>query len=108
MNKNYFYFLTQFHQNYLGSLFLFVIFITIHDTYVILSFPQDKTQLMMLVTWVMELYLNQIGESRDSAKITGYETLQDEFRKFLNQSKVKVNYFGDVMNSVVLFSVVLK
>ena len=45
---------------------------------------------MMLVTWVMELYLNQLGELRDSARMSGYEGMQDEFRKFLNQSKVKV------------------
>ena len=45
---------------------------------------------MMLVTWVMELYLNQLGELRDSTRMSGYEGMQDEFRKFLNQSKVKV------------------
>ncbi|XP_066913841.1 vacuolar protein sorting-associated protein 18 homolog isoform X1 [Clytia hemisphaerica] len=49
----------------------------------------DKTQLMMLVTWVMELYLNQLGEHRDNGFDGGYENLQDEFRKFLNQNRVK-------------------
>lgn len=49
---------------------------------------------MMLVTWVIELYLNQLGELRDrGTKGSKYETLQDEFEKFLNQSKVKVIKF---------------
>ena len=41
----------------------------------------------------MELYLNQLGELRDSHRKDGYEGMQDEFRKFLNQSKVKVCLF---------------
>ena len=50
---------------------------------------------MMLVTWVIELYLNQLGELRDrGTKGMAYETLQDEFRKFLNQSRVKVSLFS--------------
>lgn len=50
----------------------------------------DRTQLMMLLTWLIELYLNQLGELRDQDKKGSvYDSLQDEFRKFLNQSKVK-------------------
>ena len=47
---------------------------------------------MMLVTWVIELYLNQLGDLRDvGTKGDAYEILQDEFRKFLLQNRVKVS-----------------
>lgn len=50
----------------------------------------DNTQIMMLVTWLIELYLNQLGDMRDRGEkdTRFYKTLEDDFRKFLHQSKV--------------------
>ncbi len=46
----------------------------------------------MIVTWLIELYLNQLGELKDQgdkAK-TELDKLQEDFRKLLVQSRVKV------------------
>ncbi|KAL5007275.1 hypothetical protein ScPMuIL_016081 [Solemya velum] len=53
--------------------------------------PQDKTQLTMLVTWLIEIYLNQLGELKEEGDIRNqtYDETQEEFRTFLRQSKVK-------------------
>jgi len=52
--------------------------------------PNDKTQLTMLVTWLLELYLNELGRLRDEGKQEAdYDILQEEFRKFINQSRIK-------------------
>lgn len=53
--------------------------------------PQDKTQLTMLVTWLVEIYLNQLGELKEAGRdqTAEYEDLQEQFRKFLNQVRVK-------------------
>eukprot|EP00795_Rhopilema_esculentum_P013011 gene13011-3779_t len=53
--------------------------------------PQDRTQMTMILTWLIELYLNQIGELKDqgSKSRTELERLQEDFRKLLAQSKVK-------------------
>mgnify|MGYP001792490063 CR=1 FL=1 len=48
----------------------------------------DKTQTTMIVIWLLELYLNQLGEVRESADDIR-EGMQDEFRKFLASTKVK-------------------
>ena len=47
---------------------------------------------MMLVTWLIELYLNQLGDLRDSNEKDGeqYKVLQEDFRKFLHQGRVQV------------------
>ena len=44
----------------------------------------------MLVTWLIEIYLNQLGQLRDKGLSTDYEVVQDDFRKFINQSRIKV------------------
>ncbi len=49
----------------------------------------------MIVTWLIELYLNQLGDLRDQgdkAKIE-LDRYQEDFRKFLMQSRVKVNIY---------------
>lgn len=56
--------------------------------------PQDRTQMTMIVTWLIELYLNQIGEMRDRGlqakkKKVELERIQEDFRKLLIQSRVK-------------------
>ena len=46
----------------------------------------------MIVTWLIELYLNQLGELRDQGDKSkvDFDMLQEEFRKFLAQTRVKV------------------
>uniref|UniRef100_T1JMS9 Pep3/Vps18 beta-propeller domain-containing protein n=1 Tax=Strigamia maritima TaxID=126957 RepID=T1JMS9_STRMM len=50
----------------------------------------EKTQITMIVTWIMELYLNQLGILRDTGdKISEkYTALIDEFYSFLEKQKV--------------------
>lgn len=54
--------------------------------------PQDKTQITMIVVWVIELFLNQLGELRDSGKTDSpeYKELQKHFESFMNQRLVQV------------------
>ncbi|XP_047128733.1 vacuolar protein sorting-associated protein 18 homolog isoform X1 [Hydra vulgaris] len=52
--------------------------------------PADKTQLTMLVIWLFEIYLNQLGLLRDSGEPSeAYDVIQDDFRKFFSQSRIK-------------------
>ena len=46
----------------------------------------------MLITWLIELYLNLIGELKDrgTSTIPERERIEEEFRKLLAQSRVKV------------------
>ncbi len=55
---------------------------------------QDKAQMTMLVTWLIELYLNQLGELKEQGmdESDEYNNIQEEFRKFLSQARVKVPY----------------
>lgn len=52
--------------------------------------PQDKTQITMIVIWVLELFLNQLGELRDQKKEKSVEyiNLQKEFDAFLREKPV--------------------
>ncbi|XP_023930234.1 vacuolar protein sorting-associated protein 18 homolog [Lingula anatina] len=52
---------------------------------------EDKTQITMLVTWLTEIYLNQLGELKEQGQDMNedYDALQDEFRKFLAFKRVK-------------------
>ena len=54
---------------------------------------QDKTQMTMLVTWMIELFLNQLGELKETGHddTSEYEHTQEEFRAFLGQPRVKVS-----------------
>ena len=53
---------------------------------------QDKTQMTMIVTWLIEIYLNQLGQLKEEGQdmSSSYDALQEEFRKFLAQTRVKV------------------
>lgn len=51
---------------------------------------KDKTQMTMLIMWLIELYLNDLGGLKEENAKLKYESLQEEFRKFLAQTKVKV------------------
>lgn len=52
--------------------------------------PQDKTQITMIVIWVLELFLNQLGELRDKKleNSLDYIELQKEFDSFLKEKMV--------------------
>jgi vacuolar protein sorting-associated protein 18 len=54
--------------------------------------PQDKTQITMIVVWVIELFLNQLGELRDCGKANSseYKEMQRHFEGFMNQRLVQV------------------
>lgn len=53
--------------------------------------PQDKTQITMLVTWLIEIFLNQLGEMKEQGQDESdeYRKVQEEFRMFLAQPKNK-------------------
>lgn len=44
----------------------------------------------MLIMWLIELYLNDLGSLKEEDAKAKHEDLQEEFRKFLAQTKVKV------------------
>ena len=46
----------------------------------------------MLVMWLIEIYLNQLGVLKEQGEVMDqkYDRLQEEFRKYLNQPRVKV------------------
>ncbi|KAK7864534.1 hypothetical protein R5R35_007310 [Gryllus longicercus] len=52
--------------------------------------PQDKTQVTMLVMWVLELCLNQLGELRDAGEVRSprYQELQRHLSSFLEWPSV--------------------
>ncbi|GFG37001.1 hypothetical protein Cfor_07076 [Coptotermes formosanus] len=52
--------------------------------------PQDKTQITMIVVWVIELFLNQLGTLRDEGKekTAEYVSLQKELDSFLARPQV--------------------
>jgi len=53
--------------------------------------PQDKTQMTMIVVWLTELWLNELGQLKESGVQLSaqYEQVQESFRKFLNMARVK-------------------
>ncbi|XP_042895877.1 vacuolar protein sorting-associated protein 18 homolog [Parasteatoda tepidariorum] len=52
---------------------------------------QDKTQITMIVMWLMEIYLNELGVLRTSGRKSSQEfvNLQQEFRKLMKEPKIK-------------------
>nr|XP_006811890.1 PREDICTED: vacuolar protein sorting-associated protein 18 homolog [Saccoglossus kowalevskii] len=48
----------------------------------------EKTQMTMITTWLIELYLNQLGTYKDQGDSNSYLILQEEFQKFLAHSRV--------------------
>ena len=55
---------------------------------------QDKAQQTMLTTWLIELFLNQLGMLSDCGDRRAYEKLQREFYDFLSQDHLKVKREG--------------
>ncbi|WAR03107.1 VPS18-like protein, partial [Mya arenaria] len=51
---------------------------------------QDKTQMTMLVTWLIEIYLNQLGQLKEQQLESSprFRQLQQEFQGFLKQTRV--------------------
>ena len=60
---------------------------------IIYIFIQDKTQMTMLVTWLIEIFLNQLGELKERIDLQPgkYDKLQEDFRLFLRQPSIKVS-----------------
>ena len=55
--------------------------------------PHEMTKVAVLVLWIIELYLNQLGSLRDFGKkdTAEYRNMEDEFLQFMSQNTVKVN-----------------
>ncbi len=51
---------------------------------------QDSTQQTMLTTWIIELFLNELGSLHDTGEINAYKRLRQEFHSFLSQEPLKV------------------
>jgi len=68
--------------------------------------PSDKTQNTMIVIWLLELFLNQLGELRDSDKQSTqeYSKLVSEMDEFFKRPSVMVrNYIrGDMVSPLLL------
>ncbi|XP_028399921.1 vacuolar protein sorting-associated protein 18 homolog [Dendronephthya gigantea] len=54
---------------------------------------KDKSQITMIAMWLIELYLNDLGELKDNSdgNEQELERMQDDFRKLLATSKVKTS-----------------
>ncbi|XP_046860460.1 vacuolar protein sorting-associated protein 18 homolog [Xenia sp. Carnegie-2017] len=55
---------------------------------------KDKTQITMLTIWLVELYLNELGELKNGGaeKQSEFLSVQEDFRKLLATSKVKMSF----------------
>lgn len=72
--------------------------------------PQDKTQITMIVIWVLELFLNHLGELRDQRQENSseYIQLQKEFDNFLKEKIVKVYIlFNSISKSLTKIFIIL-
>jgi hypothetical protein len=52
---------------------------------------QDKAQQTMLTTWLIELFLNELGTLSDTGERRAHKRLQQEFHVFLSQDYLKVS-----------------
>ena len=50
----------------------------------------------MLTTWLIELYLNELGGLRDEGAMTNHHKLQLEFHKFLENDALRVRQYTSV------------
>lgn len=48
----------------------------------------------MLTTWLIELFLNELGTLYDRGEQRSYKKLQTEFYTFLSQDSLKVKVYG--------------
>ena len=51
---------------------------------------QERTQTTMIVSWLTEIFLNQMGRLKEQDVLDQYGQLQDQFRAFLSTPRVKV------------------
>ena len=51
---------------------------------------QDNTQQTMLTTWLIELFLNELGNLTDNGEKHAHSKLQQEFHSFLSQESLRV------------------
>ena len=51
---------------------------------------QDSTQQTMLMAWLVELFLNDLGTLKDEGDIRGHHTMQQDFHKFLESPALRV------------------
>ena len=45
----------------------------------------------MLTTWLIELFLNELGGLRDEGDMTAHHKLQQQFHKFLETDALRVS-----------------
>ena len=53
--------------------------------------PQDATQLTILSSWLVEIYLNTLNTLRDKGDTENYSKVQGDFRSFLQHKVVRPN-----------------
>lgn len=53
--------------------------------------PREKTQLTMVCTWLVEIYLNTLNTLKDEGATDASRDLRDEFRGFLQDPRVQSN-----------------
>ena len=51
---------------------------------------EDATQVTLLCTWLVEIYLNKLSDARENKREDEYKALQEEFHDFLSTDVVKV------------------
>ena len=51
---------------------------------------EDATQVTLLCTWLVEIFLNKLNDARERKDDTEYKALQQEFFEFLAADTVKV------------------
>jgi len=51
--------------------------------------PQDVTQITIISTWLLEIFLNQLNILKDKGDQEEYKACQDEFRGFISNPSVK-------------------
>ena len=55
-----------------------------------LTLAQDSTQQTMLMAWLVELFLNDLGTLKDEEDTVGHRTMQQDFHKFLESPALRV------------------
>ena len=56
---------------------------------------EDATQVTLLCTWLVEIYLNKLSDARENKREDEYKALQEEFHDFLSTDVVKVRCAPD-------------
>lgn len=63
-----------------------------HSTYLQSSGTQDSTQQTMLTTWLVELFLNDLGALKDEGDRDGHAKMTQEFHTFLETKSLRVRH----------------